>query len=303
MHPDFVATTWMWDFVADYVKISMVSGKASKVLFPNLVKSRRPGGVSNHDLLAEAKVLNRYLRLVHEAGLSGDRIISYRGDLRVHGQGQNDSGRIGAVGATVAILDALNEIRPGAVVSAYGTIPSRTHSTPADIVQQMTAPGYSVPRALLLTSQRAIVFSADPDVAIISRIGGGRPYASAREASEEWAKLKKRTAQERATGIHQAAFGEVKTALDPSNVHERLALGSRENRTEAHAIRFLLMAVLTPDIVDSERVGRRAIFSRDAKRFQEVFNLYFLWGYDGSREAHAEHWDDFKRSLKTWTGL
>jgi hypothetical protein len=281
----------------------MVSEKSSKVLFPNLDKSRRPRGVSNGDLLDEVKTLNRYLHLVHAAGLTGDRIIAYRGDLKVHGQSQNDSGRIGAVGATVAILDALDEIQPGAVISTYGTIPSRTRSAPADIVHQMTTPGYVVPKALLLTSQRAIIFSADPDVAIVSRIGGDRPYASAQEASEEWVKLKKRTARGRTAAMHQAALGEVKTALDPSNVHERLALGSRENRSEAHAIRFLLMAILTPDIVNPERVGRRAIFSKDSQRFHDVFNLYFIWGYDGRRVAHAEHWNDFKQSLKTWTGL
>jgi hypothetical protein len=93
--------------------------------------------------------------------------------------------------------------------------------------------------------------------------------------------------------MHQAALVEVKTSLDVSNVHERLALGSREDREEAHAIRFLLMAALTTDILDPNREGRRAMYSRDARRFQHVFNLYFVWGYDDARTRHEQHWQDF----------
>lgn len=303
MHPDFVTREPKWTSVIDYIAISMVSEKASKVLFPNLVKRRRPIDISDQDLLEEAKILNRYLHLVQSFGCSSDRIMTYRGDLRTHGQGQNDSGRIGAVGATVAILDALAEISPGAVVSTFGTMPLRTSKTPGDVVRQMSVANYTAPKALLLSSQRAIIFSADPDVAIISRIGGGRPYASAKEASEEWAELKRLTASERTSTMRQAALGEVKTALDQANMHERLALGARENRDEAMAIRFLIMAILTPDILDPDRVGRRAMFNRDAQRFQEVFNLYFVWGYDGARHAHSEHWSHFKQALKNWTGL
>jgi len=86
-------------------------------------------------------------------------------------------------------------------------------------------------------------------------------------------------------------------------MHERLALGAHENRDEALAPRFLIMAVLTPDIVDPQRVGRRAIYSPDAPRFQDVFNLYFAWGYDLARDDHPEHWADFKRAIKRWTAL
>jgi hypothetical protein len=259
--------------------------------------------VADAELLEEAKVLNHYLHLVQESGLTGARIMAYAGDLRTHGQGQNDSGRMGAVGAAVAVLDALDEIRPGAVESTHGTMPPRTSNTPADIVRQMTRPDYVVPRAVLLDTDRAIIFASDPDIAIVSRIGGGRSYQSAEEAYAEWQRLRRRPADERQAIMHQAALGEVKTALDPSNVHERLALGSRENRSEAHAIRFLLMAVLTMDIVDPNREGRRAMYSRDAERFQHVFNLYFTWGYDGARGRHPEHWHDFKAELKRWCAL
>jgi hypothetical protein len=302
MHPSFVTNSQKWIFVRDYLDISMVSGKASRVLFPNLIRRRRPK-LPDEIFLDEAKTLNRYLQLVDSAGLTGDRIQAYRGDLKTHGQGQNDSGKIGAVGATVAILDALDEIRPGCVMDSHGTMPSRLDTAPRNIVSQMATPGYVVPRALLLSSHRAIIFSSDPDVAIISRIGGGNPYRSAKEASDEWAANKGTTAEARTSAMHQAALGEVKTAADRANMHERLALGSRENRAETGATRFLMMAIITPDIVDPQRAGRRAMFSQDAQRFQHVFNLYFTWGYDGARKAHPEHWQDFVAAIKGWTGL
>lgn len=302
MHPKIVTAPSSWEFVAEYINISMVSDKFSRILFPNLVKRRRPSGIPEGDLLDEAKVLNRYLHLVHSAGFSGDRIIAYHGDLRTHGQGQNDSGRIGAVGATAAILAAILEISPNAVVSTYGIMPSAS-TTPAEIVLDMAKSGYIVPKALLLSSNRAIIFSSDPDVAIISRIGGDNPYASAEEAYDHWVGFRRRTAEERISNLHQAALGEVKTALDPSNIQERLALGSRETRSEAGAVRFLMMAVLTKDILDPNRTGRRALYGREVRRFQDVFNLYFVWGYDGTREEHPEHWADFKSAIKRWTGL
>lgn len=302
MHPDFVTDPRKWEYVRQYLAVSMVSEKFRRTLFPNLRLARRPR-TDVDQLLSEAGLLNHYLHLVQESGLTGDRIMTYAGDLRTHGQGQNDSGRIGAVGAAVAVLDALDEVRSNSVTSTHGTMPPRTSNAPADIVRQMTRPGYTVPKAVLLKTDRAVIFAADPDIAIISRIGGGRAYRDAEEAYDEWLRLSKRPAAERQAIMHQAALGEVKTALDMSNVHERLALGSRETRSEVHAIRFLMMAALTMDIVDPNRTGRRAMYSPDAQRFQHVFNLYFTWGYDGARDRHPEHWSDFKGALKQWCGL
>jgi hypothetical protein len=302
MHPEFVLSDAMWPFVGDYLAVSMLSEKQLKILVPNLTRKRRPR-VETGILLAEACVLNSYLHLVQESGLIGDRIVAYRGDLRTHGRGQNDSGRIGALGAAVAIRDAIEEIRSGAIVSTYGDMPPRERITPADMVEQMTQPGFAQPRAILLDSQRAVVFASDPDVAIISRIGGAGGYGNAQEAFDEWQANRRKPAEQRQASMHQSALGEVKTALDVSNMHERLALGSRENREEAHAIRFLMMAILTMDIINPGRVGRRSMYSRDAQRFQHVFNLYFLWGYDGARDRHRRHWEDFKTQLALWCGL
>jgi len=302
MHPAFVLDSPRWVFVADYLGISMVSDKARRVLMPNLVRRRRPH-VEDAVLLAEARTLNYYLHLVQESGLSGDRIIAYAGDLRTHGQGQNDSGRIGALGATVAIRDALEEIQPGVITSVSGTMPPKGPNTPADLVHLIGMTGYEAPRAVLLKSHRAIIFGSDPDVAIIARIGGGGQYSDAQEAYEEWAANRRRPAGERQAVMHQSALGEVKTATDASNLHERIGLGSRETRQEVLATRFLMMALLTTDIVDPAREGRRAMYSPEVQRFQHVFNLYYVWGYDGARTQHAEHWEDFKAQLASWCGL
>jgi hypothetical protein len=62
--------------------------------------------------------------------------------------------------------------------------------------------------------------------------------------------------------MHQSALGEVKTATDASNLHERIGLGSRETRDEVLATRFLMMALLTVDIVDPIREA--AVIRRDA---------------------------------------
>jgi hypothetical protein len=103
-------------------------------------------------------------------------------------------------------------------------------------------------------------------------------------------------------GLYQAAVGEVKTSLDPSNKHERIALSARINRAPAHAFQFLLMAILTPDLVDPNIVGQTGFFSSD-RRLHDVFNLYFAWGYDSGRADHPEHWEDFKSAIREWADL
>jgi hypothetical protein len=303
MHPDIVTSRERWKHVSTYLQISMVSDKSVRLLLPNLTRRRRPTDVPDYRLLAEASVLNRYLHLVRNSGLTGDRIIQYQGDLKTHGRGQNQSGQIGAAGASVAILAGLREISTDAIRDIYGTEPPLSGNSPSDLVRLMSPGDYEIAKCYLLSSDRAVVFSADPDVAIISRIGGGRSYNTAKEAYDEWSMLKRQPVENRRSILHQAALGEVKTALDPSNLHERLALGSRENRIEAGSKRFLMMAVLTEDILDPERPGRRAIYGRDAQRFEDIFNLYFLWGYDGARGEHHQHWEDFKTALQRWTGL
>ena len=122
------------------------------------------------------------------------------------------------------------------------------------------------------------------------------------QALEAW-QVVRALPERRSDELHLFTVGEVKTATDPSNLHERLALGSRETRDEAGADRFLLMAVLTNDIVRSDRRGRRQLQSRDVTRFSAVFNLYFAWGWDDARASHPEHWGEFREQVARWCGL
>lgn len=91
LHPHLVTHDAMWSSVRDYLEISMVSEKFSKILFPNLARKRKPTAVSSESLLDEARSLNKHLRLVQESGLSSYRVRAYRRDLKTHGQRQNDS--------------------------------------------------------------------------------------------------------------------------------------------------------------------------------------------------------------------
>ena len=83
--------------------------------------------------------------------------------------------------------------------------------------------------------------------------------------------------------MHQSALGEVKTATDASNLHERIGLGSRETRDEVLATRFLMMALLTVDIVDPIREGRRAMYSPEVN----AFNTFSICITCGGTTTHA----------------
>jgi hypothetical protein len=95
-------------------------------------------------------------------------------------------------------------------------MPPYEDNSPSSIARQMRSRGYITPESILLSSLRAVVFSADPDIAIISRTDG-QSYQSAQEAAEDWAELNRGTGENRNVSLYQAAVGEVKTSLDPSN--------------------------------------------------------------------------------------
>ncbi|MDR6829611.1 hypothetical protein J2X48_003735 [Bosea sp. BE271] len=161
----------------------------------------------------------------------------------------------------------------------------------------------SQPRAALLRNNRAIVFPSDPDVAIFTRLDGER-YRTAIEAYSAYEAVRRQPALRRQQ-IHEFVVGEVKTATDPNNLHERLALGSRETRDEVRTDRFLMMAVLTREILrggTGQRSGR-SLESRDVERFSDVFNLHFAWGWDGSRITHANHWETFRSRVRQWCNI
>jgi hypothetical protein len=308
-----------WSKVRDALTRSLLSDKQQRILFPVLSRDRRPtalGGVpvTSEDLRREVGRLNGFLHAALAFGADLRRFQIYQADLRIHGASQNFSGRIGTVGAVVAVLDALRELDPAAVSDVLGTELPEHVRTPLDIYEYLRTEGVDIPRAMLLRNHRAIIFSSDPDIAIIQSLDSDHPFRTAREAHRAWEEVRRHFEDARHKLLAHAV-GEVKTATDPQNTHERLALGSRETRDETGTPRFLLMAVLPARVLELELEGRRdgdgpsarrrrtRFSSRETQRFSSVFNLYFVWGYDGARKRHPEHWEEFKRTLTRWCDL
>jgi hypothetical protein len=256
-----------------------------------------------------------------------ETFLAYHRNLGIHGASQNAGGAVGAMGAALAFFDALNEISPGCIETIIGAAPSELPGRcPEDIAGYLFTGSEKEReakriRALGLTNGRFVVFSSDPDVSIFlpltlpmsaavtskgkrkSRVITYETPAAA--ALALYNEVRQRSSARRQS-LHEFAVGEVKTATDPSNLHERLALGSRETKTEVSCDRFLLMALLTKDLIEGgsgKKSGRTPLQNRDTVRFSDVFNLHFAWGWDGSRERHPEHWDAFKSRLKVWCGL
>ena len=129
----------------------------------------------------------------------------------------------------------------------------------------------------------------------------GAAYSSAQSALYEYGMVRNNQAL-RHQKIHEFAVGEVKTATDPSNLHERMGLASRETQTELRTDRFLMMALLTPEILAGGVAGR-VMNNRDLTRFSHVFNLHHCWGYDFGRQRNEVHWNYFVAQIKIWCGL
>lgn len=306
-----VALRHDWKSVGNYLAASMLSAKQRRALFPNLGRARRPDTAKldvTEVLLEELRDLNSLLYHLAPRAQSLVHFWEYQRHLAIHGASQNVGGQTGAVGAAMAVVDGLEELQPGCIADRYGMLPTNAR-TPLEIFRYQRTKGDERPlKALLLRNNRAVLFPSDPDIAIIQPLSGS--YSSAEEAYERYERVRKSPA-ERAREFHEFALGEVKTATDVQNLHERLALGSRETEREVRAPRFLMMAVMTKDLVTAvdpvsggggQRSARRPLRSRDVNRFSEVFNLYFLWGYDGARQLHPHHWGNFKAALANWCG-
>lgn len=282
-----------------YLGMTGLSDKQRRVLFPILAGNKTP--IDGDDLAAEVQRLNAWLDWVRDEGVDPSIFPVYQRYIGIHGASQNKGGQVGAAGAAIAFQDALEEIAPGRIVDYAGDVIPALVRTPLE-VSDWLAGGGKLPKALLLNNGRAIVFSSDPDVAIFQSLG--TPYATAMEALAAYDAVRRQPAARR-QAIHEFVVGEVKTATDKNNLHERLALGSRETRDEVRTDRFLMMAVLTTDLLrggSGQRSGR-SLENRDVERFSDVFNLYFAWGWDGARERHPEHWETFKTKLAGWCGF
>lgn len=285
-----------------YVAMTGVSDKQRRSTFPTLssVTARRQ---SNRAAIAADVVrLNAWLVWVRDQGFEPERFIDYQRGLTIHGNTQNVSGAVGHVGAVCAFLDAVEEICPDAIVDMHGAHVDADTRSPEQILDWIDAGG-RVPKAALLKNGRAVAFPSDPDVAIFTALDGNR-YATAAEAHAAYDAVRRQPSLRRQR-IHEFVVGEVKTATDPANLHERLALGSRETRDEVRTDRFLMMSVLTREVLrgGTGQQSGRTLENRDVERFSDVFNLHFAWGWDGGRARHPEHWETFKARVKLWCGL
>lgn len=312
-----VALTALQKEVDVYLQMSGLSDKLSKALLPILysmvarrkVRAVVAGGEAENPALTpgalaeEVARVNRRLVKLRESGFDPLNFLPYHRHVGIHGGSGNDVGKVGTLGAAVAIHDALQEIDPTAVVETVGQIPPPGARSPWGIYRAMKTKGFKPLQAMLLRNGRCIAVRANPDVAIFQSLKG--PYKTAADALTEYEAVRQHK-DKRRQAVHEFAVGEIKTATDPANLHERLALGGRDLKDEVQADRFLLMAALTHDIIHGgtgKKSGRQPLQNKDVVRFSDVFNLYYAWGWDDARDRHADHWMTFKRRLAFWCDL
>ena len=282
---------------AAFLSLTGLSQKQQRMLFPSLFARSRP----SRDLAErEVQKLNKWLDEVRSDGFDPAQFVAYQRALNIHGGIQNLSGAIGAAGAVVAFRDAIEEICAGSIVDSVGELPPAEPMSPSDLmVWREEAPSKRTVAALLLANGRAVVFSSSKDANIFQALGD--PFASAKDALDRFNRVKN-SQRARSQTLHEFAVGEVKTATDPANLHERMGLASRETQTELRTDRFLMMSLLNIEILQGG-VQERVLNNRDLVRFTDVFNLHHCWGWDGGRERHPEHWEYFKSKLAEWCGI
>lgn len=274
-----------------------LSPKQQKTIFPSLFAARPPR--DRLMISREVARLNAWLDWIRTDGFNPQSFITYRRSLEIHGRTQNLSGAIGATGAVIAFVDAIKQLNPDAIIGHVGDIPPANVRSPQEIFDWRERNPNHVTKALLLVNGRALVFASSKDANIFQSLG--RSFADAEDALNKFNEVKD-DREARAQSLHEFAVGEVKTATDVANLHERMGLASRETQTELRTDRFLMMAVLTRDILDGG-VQRRTINNRDLTRFSQTFNLHHCWGWDGGRERNPEHWRYFIGNVQRWCGL
>ena len=290
LHPKGLSAT------ALFLGQSGLSDKLRKSLFPVLSTRRR---TDRPAIVAETRRLNAWLDWVRRDGFDPRSFLLYQAGIKTHGRTQNLTGAIGATGAAIAFVDAIRASDPDAIIDHVGPMPPATIRSPMEIFNwRRSAPDPTL-KALLLSNGRALVFASSKDANIFQSLK--QPFRTAAEALAGYNAVRKDVAARRQS-LHEFAVGEVKTATDPANLHERMGLASRETQTELRTDRFLMMAVLNREIIEGGEQGR-TMNNRDVRRFSHVFNLHHCWGWDGGRERHHGHWDYFVTSVREWCGL
>jgi hypothetical protein len=279
-----------------FLALTGLSDKQQRTLFPT-IKALKP---SADKLPGELKRLNAWLDEVREGGFDPSAFITYQRGIGIHGRGQNASGAIGAAGAAIAFVDAIREIDPVAIVDTVGEIPPGHVKSPTEVYEWLQGDDGRTLRSILLANGRALVFASSKDANIFEPLGGAK-FLSAADALTRFNAVAK-DQRKRNQHLHEHAVGEVKTATDRANLHERMGLASRETQTELRTDRFLMMAILNSEILTGG-TQRRVMNNRDLTRFTHVFNLHHCWGWDGGRERHKEHWANFKACVGEWCGL
>jgi hypothetical protein len=270
-----------------------LSEKLQRSIFPELYANR----VSDIEALSKEVIrLNSWLDSVRQNDFDPMKFFQYQQCLAIHGRTQNLSGTIGAIGATVAFFDAIQSLCSSSIASMDGELPPPTMRSPAQIYEWSHVGKNKPAKAILLHNGRALVFSSSKDVNIFQPLGA--PFESAQDALLRFNKVRN-DQKARNQVIHEFAVGEVKTATDANNLHERMGLASRETQTELRTDRFLMMSILNRKILEGG-VQKRVMNNRDLTRFSQVFNLHHCWGWDGGRERNREHWNDFLLHVKAW---
>ncbi|WP_272700874.1 hypothetical protein [Desulfovibrio sp. Fe33] len=282
-----------------FLKCTGLSKKQQKTLFPQLVAAKP--SQDTKAISQEVARLNEWLDWVRVGDFQPENFDVYRQNIKTHGQTQNVSGAIGTAGAVIAFVDAIRHLNPNAIVDSVGEIPPPNVRSPQEISDWRTRIGTtkSITKALLLKNGRSLVFATSKDANIFQSLD--RPFTDATEALKKFNKVKNNQSA-RSQTLHEFAVGEIKTATDLSNLHERMGLASRETQTELRTDRFLMMAVLNREILEGG-IQQRKMNSRDLTRFSHTFNLHHCWGWDGGRERHPTHWNFFLDNVKTWCGL
>lgn len=280
-----------------FLAFSGLSKKQQRILFPKLSARTRH---SPEAIEGEVVKLNRWLDEIRRDGFDPALFVGYQRALTIHGSIQNLSGAVGASGAVVAFRDAIEELAPGSIADSVGQLPPPESSGPSELLAWREGDlANRTVSTLLLSNGRAIVFSSSKDANIFQPLND--PFSSAKDALDRFNAVRN-DQRARSQVLHEFAVGEVKTATDPANLHERMGLASRETQTELKTDRFLMMAILNTEILEGGVQGR-VMNNRDLKRFSDVFNLHHCWGWDGGRERHADHWAYFKSKVQEWCGL
>lgn len=298
--------------VTKFVMATCLSDKQRRALFPALSRLSFAAPAIRDQRRREVPRLNAWLAWSRVEGIDTVLFGDYQKHLRIHGASQNAGGAVGAAGGAIAILDAIQEVAPGISLDLLGGLPHKEERDPIAVDTFLRRHGIAPEsndrplKCILLPNHRAVVFASDPDVAIIQSLDA--PFQTALEAWEAYAEVRSDSSR-RAQRLVEFTVGEIKAATDASNLHERLALGSRESRSERQTDRFLMMAILTGDLLtggsgpSGRRNTRAPLQSRETGRFADIFNLHHAWGWDGGRERHPEHWAWLKRRLKEWCGI